>query len=120
MDQNAKIRAEREKTYGSPAESMTNTGLAWTALIQENYQIQLPHPIPAHVVALMMTQLKLARAAKPFETDNDSYVDAHNYLDFAEETATNIPEDDKRYPPQKGVLDVLRSTGPSSLDDEAS
>ena len=34
----------------------------------------------------MMTAFKLVRAALPFQYDDDDFIDARNYLDFAEET----------------------------------
>lgn len=49
-------------------------------------------PFPPHLVQLMMVGFKLGRAARPFpKPDSEDYVDARNYLDFAEESADNIP-----------------------------
>lgn len=74
---------ERGKIYGDPAQSHTNIGLTWTALIQQHYGIVLDHPIPNYVVAQMMVQFKVQRSARVFHGDN--FVDAEAYLRFARE-----------------------------------
>ena len=74
--------AERGKVYGDATLSHENIGLAWTALIQQHYQIRLDHPMPSWLVELMMTAFKVQRSARVFHADN--YVDARAYLQFAE------------------------------------
>ncbi len=75
--------AARGKVYGDPKDSHTNIGLAWTGLLQQHYGLTLDHPLPARLVELMMVQFKCQRAALVYHADN--YVDAHAYLQFAEE-----------------------------------
>lgn len=75
--------AERSKVYGDPELSHTNIGLTWTGLIQQHYDgLQLPHPIPASLVAQMMVCFKMQRSTRVFHSDN--YIDARAYLQFAE------------------------------------
>ena len=78
----ARTIAERGKVYGDPHQSHTNLGLAWTGLLQAHFEIELPHPIPASVVELMMVDLKIIRSAR-FRKE-DTYIDARAYLGFAE------------------------------------
>jgi len=73
---------ERAKVYGDASLSHENIGLAWTALIQQHYQIKLDHPIPSWIVELMMVNFKVQRAALIYHADN--FVDARAYLQFAE------------------------------------
>lgn len=82
MDKVTETIQERGKVYGEPHLSHENIGLAWTAAIQQHYGIRLPHPIPAHVVELMMVQFKVNRAMRVFHADN--YVDLRAYAAFAE------------------------------------
>ena len=77
-----KVEDERGKVYGAPRHSHTNIGLSWTGLIQQHYGITLPHPLPDHLVALMMTTFKCQRSARVHHPDN--FVDGHVYLDFAD------------------------------------
>lgn len=74
---------ERGKVYGEPRLAHVNIGLAWTGLLQQHYGIELPHPVPAHLVAQMMLALKNQRSARVFKADN--YVDAGAFLKFAEQ-----------------------------------
>ena len=73
---------ERSAVYGPPHESHANIGLAWTAIINQHYQIKLAHPIPSHIAELMMVAFKIQRSLLTFKQDN--YVDAKAYLAFAE------------------------------------
>lgn len=79
--------AERGQVYGEPHLSHKNIGLAWTGLIQQHFGIELPGPIPAHVVELMMVQFKVQRAARVYHGDN--YVDLAAYAKFAEHAQAN-------------------------------
>ena len=77
------LRNERGKVYGDPLLSHINIGLSWTALIQQHYGIELPHPIPSSLAALMMVAFKGQRSARVYHKDN--FDDLHVYADFAEE-----------------------------------
>ena len=74
--------AERGQVYGDPVLAHENIGLNWTGMIQQHYGIRLDHPIPAHLVALMMVQFKAQRAARVYHPDN--FVDGAAYLNIAE------------------------------------
>lgn len=80
----AKTIAERGKVYGDPHLSHLNIGLAWTGIIQQHYGIELPHPLPASVVELMMVAFKVHRSSRVYHADN--YVDLKAYAKFAEES----------------------------------
>lgn len=78
--------AERGKIYGDPYLSHVNIGLAWTGLIQQHYGMTLAHPLPASLVAAMLVDFKMSRAARceaPHHADN--FLDAHAYVGFGEE-----------------------------------
>jgi hypothetical protein len=74
--------AERAKVYGDATLSHENIGLAWTALIQQHYQIKLDHPLPSWIVELMMVNFKVQRSSLVYHADN--FVDIKAYLQFAE------------------------------------
>lgn len=75
------LSAERGQVYGDPRFSHTNIGLSWTGLLQQHYGIEFPHPLPAGLVAMMMSTFKVQRSARVYKQDN--YDDAHVYLSFA-------------------------------------
>ena len=79
------VREERKKKYGDAKTNHTNIANAWHSILVSHYQQDLP-VLPPHVVCLMMASFKLVRAALPFQYDDDDFIDARNYLDFAEET----------------------------------
>lgn len=80
-----KIREERSKTYGGCKPNHDNLGLVFTGILQQHYQIEMPHPLPGHVVALMMAALKATRASNPFGFNADNYLDGKAYFAIAEE-----------------------------------
>lgn len=75
------IFLQRQKTYGPFDQCHANLGMAWTALIQNHYHIQLDKPIPAFLAALMLSAMKHVRATNAFHQDN--YDDMLNYDQFA-------------------------------------
>ena len=84
MDEHTDIRKERNAIHGDPIPGHTNLGKAWGALLAEYFQRPVP-PLPCHLVCLMLVTLKLQRAARPMKYTEDDYLDARNYLDFAQE-----------------------------------
>ena len=96
-DPTADLIAERGKVYGEPRLSHENIGLSWTGMIQQHYAIRLDHPLPSHIVALMMVQLKAHRSARVYQADN--YADLLAYSRFAENdqiVETNQNEQSKK------------------------
>lgn len=85
MHKHEKIRRDRVKVHGPFETGHQNLADAWTLILRECWQANLP-PIPTHVACLMLAQLKLLRAARPFKFSQDDYDDARNYIDFAQET----------------------------------
>lgn len=75
------IAAERGKVYGDPKRSHANIGLEWTGILQQYFDIELPHAIPPHVVAEMMVALKVNRSLRVHHEDN--YDDRAVYTSFA-------------------------------------
>jgi len=59
------VAADRLAQYPDATKGHTNLGLAWTGLLQNHYGIKLDHPIPAHVVLLMLGANKHNRAVLP-------------------------------------------------------
>lgn len=79
------VLAERAKQYGDATLSHKNLGLEWTGILQNHFRIELPHPIPAHVVLLMMAASKMNRAATPTPGQPDDYADGRIYFSLAEQ-----------------------------------
>lgn len=82
----AKIREERGATYGDATLGHHNLGLCWTGILQNHFKTELPWPIPADVVLLMMAALKLNRAAID-RGGEDHYADGRIYIELAAEAA---------------------------------
>lgn len=68
---------ERGKVYGDPSLSRENIGLAWTRLIQQHYQIRLPHALPDWLVEQMLVQFKENQSERAFY--EDTFVDLQAY-----------------------------------------
>ena len=79
------VQRKRSKQYGDATAGHRNLGLEWTGILQNHYGITLDHPIPSHVVLLMMAASKINRAATPTPGQPDDYVDARIYLNLARE-----------------------------------
>ncbi len=78
-----RVILSRSSAYGDGVEGHANLGLMWTGLLQNHYGIRLDHPIPSHLVLLMMAQNKANRAALPTPERIDDYVDNRNYVRIA-------------------------------------
>ena len=90
----AEIRKDRESAYGSPAILQTQLAAQFTS-IQRSYHQDDDFPeVPPRLVGLFLACLKMHRIAVPGrKKDRDSYVDLHNYVDFAEEMDDTLPPD---------------------------
>jgi len=81
-----RIRKDRTSRYGDHVAGHRNLGLAWTGLIQNHYGICLAHPLPAHLVEIMMAANKANRIAiNP--SGRDHYNDGRIYISMAEEAS---------------------------------
>lgn len=90
-DKASDIRETRTDRYGLPRNTLDRLSEQWTSLLRSRYP-GVDVEIDPSLVGLMMVCLKLHRAATPsHKSDRDDYVDAHNYLDFAEEADTLVP-----------------------------
>jgi len=85
------IRQDRGEVYGPPDENHSNIAAVWTALYRSRYGPNMP-PITADLAELFLAGAKAVRIARPLPDSPDalkaymdSFPDAHNYLDFAEE-----------------------------------
>lgn len=85
MDEKLKeVQKRAEEEYGDATFGHTNLGLEWTGILQNHYQIRFDHPIPPHIVLLMMAASKINRAAVPFRGQGeDDYIDGISYIDLA-------------------------------------
>lgn len=82
----AELRRQRNALYGDPQRSMENLGLLWTGILQDHFQIRLPHMIPSYITSAMMAAFKLGRSVRPFQKNTtEDYTDLRNYLDFSQE-----------------------------------
>jgi Domain of unknown function (DUF6378) len=89
-----KLRRERGARYGDVFINQSTIGQMYTAMLEQHYQISLPHPIPGSLAAAFMVLVKLNRAAfSPNHADN--FDDAHNYLDFVQECQQKETENEK-------------------------
>lgn len=75
---NPGIVAQRATYYGDPRPNHDRIAGFWSAW--------LGVPVTAHDVAAMMVMVKLSRC-KVAPSYGDNYVDAHGYLDIAQEMA---------------------------------
>ena len=79
------IIAKRGEVYGDPYRSHVNIGLAFTALIQQHYDLTLTHPVPHELVAQMMVAMKNQRGCRHRVLSTDSHQDLRVYNKFAED-----------------------------------
>ena len=88
----AEVRRNRESAYGSPSILQTQLAAQFTS-IQRSYHQDDDFPeVPPRLVGLFLACLKMHRIAVPGrKKDRDSYVDLHNYVDFAEEMDDTLP-----------------------------
>lgn len=80
----ARVFEERAKIYGEATFCHGNLGLYFTALIQQHYDITLPHPIPSDLAMMMIAANKLNRMARPSAYHEDNFVDMRVYTGMAE------------------------------------
>lgn len=78
------LLAERRSVYGPNPFNQETVAQAWQSTLESHFQTKLPGPIPSHIVALMMVQIKVLRAACPFKYQQDNYNDMHGYTKIAE------------------------------------
>lgn len=76
------IANKRGALYGGVSHGHTCLGKMWTAILENHFQMKLPHDIPAHVALLMMTALKIERAATS-TNQPDTYIDGALYFKLA-------------------------------------
>jgi hypothetical protein len=72
------VYGDRNRDYGSPERNLTKIGMVWGALLGID-------PIPPRTVAVMMTGMKLVRAAG--RTNRDDLIDGVGYLLLADEAS---------------------------------
>lgn len=88
----ADVAKNRESVYGSPETMQQCLADHWTALLRAYHQNDALPAIPPRLVGLMLAMLKVHRAAvNTKKKDRDSYVDVHNYIDFAERIDDTLP-----------------------------
>ena len=83
-EREAAVKVDRERQYGNATFGHGNLGEMWTAVIQQHYGIKVDHPLPAHVVELMMALNKVNRAVRgggPLQ--DDDYDDGRIYFELA-------------------------------------
>ena len=81
-----KVEAERAEIYSVVTDDFTRLGKLWGTILDEHAEYE-GGDVPGHVVCLMMAMGKLQRAANPKRYQRDDYVDAINYVRFAERLA---------------------------------
>ena len=90
------IHEKRMKEYGSDGtNNLRNVGLMWTGILQAEYGIEFDKPIPNHIVACMMSAMKISRVAQG-EYKEDNYEDAIVYLHIAQKGQTNGTDEVKK------------------------
>ena len=83
-----RIQKKRAREYGGDGvANLQNTGLIWTGILQCYFNVELPKPIPSHIVSIMLAGNKLSRIAQGIYK-KDNYMDAITYLHIAEKGQT--------------------------------
>ncbi len=93
MDNLDTIQQEHLELYGKPKTMFRATGLAVTAIIEAYYGIQLPHPIPPHIMAQVDVVKKCIRACSSQRYHEDDYVDEQNYVRLAQQLDNRVIEE---------------------------
>lgn len=83
------IWKDRNIVYGDSTVANTQLGLIWTAMIQQHYGIELPHPIPADLALLLQAGMKLCRLARKPDHE-DSQKDALVYMKLASKATRQL------------------------------
>jgi uncharacterized Zn finger protein (UPF0148 family) len=78
------IRREREADYGDKLTNFRTLGCQITGILEQHYNIKLPHPVPPSIAALILVEVKTNRIARP-QAKQDSFDDAVNYINIVEE-----------------------------------
>lgn len=92
IDKVKETMAERGKDYEGkrgPKFGAAQLGRMWAALLADHLGIPIKD-IPPHIVMLMMVQLKLSRAARPYSYKQDNYIDGIAYFDLAEQVLIEV------------------------------
>lgn len=96
MGSKLSIRHKRERIYGDAYQNHKTLSKMVTALLEQHYQIDLPHDLPGHMMALIMTLVKANRSATPLAFNPDNYVDGMAYFQIAEEVDDRNPKNKNR------------------------
>lgn len=84
------VKRDRQQVYGDPLENHAGIAQMWASILQPwADRIALGTPLPPHVIALLMTLLKINRMRYVFHEDN--YVDASVYSGFARQWQPSAP-----------------------------
>lgn len=79
------VMQSRGETYGGdPSPGFRSVGRIWRAFLEDYFQVELPGEIPPHVVAAMMSGLKLSRFCRPNGYNSDDSLDAIAYSFLAD------------------------------------
>ncbi len=87
-----KTLSERAKIYNDPEYGHAILGKLWTALLENEYSIEFPYPIPSSLVLLMMVTLKIRRTREPGHRYDD-WLDLAGYAALAYEVAYDEAQD---------------------------
>jgi len=79
----AEAQERGDRLYGDATRTADNHGLILTALIQQHYDLLLPHPIPGWLVNAMNAGGKGLRFARPGYREDDG-VDSSSYMQLAD------------------------------------
>ena len=109
-----KVREQRDKAYGDYHFGFTNLGRSWAAMLSEHLRVIIPD-IPAHVVTLMVAEMKMHRASRPWRRDFDDFVDLKNYVDFAADSSLYRRED-YEYEDKVGYSSLRKARDSQFLD----
>lgn len=84
------IKDSRQQVYGPPRENHEGIAQMWASILQPWAPvIARCDPLPPHIIALLMTLLKINRMRLVFHEDN--YDDASIYLSFARSWQPSAP-----------------------------
>ncbi len=104
-EEQQRLHAQRMVEYGSDGvNNLRNVGLMWTGILQAEYGIILEHPIPNHIVACMMSAMKISRVAQGIYKE-DNYDDAACYLTIAQKGQLGCIDEIEEINKRKGQKD---------------
>lgn len=115
-----RIVEERQRQYGDTSTNMATLALAWTAILRQHYQLPELPVMSAHVADWMQLTMKMLRACTPSPHHQDNYLDAYNYMRFAEADSLRAEHARADASPARMAGPAVGGGGGASVESQAS